>query len=276
MFLTRLALRQGHGYIAQSDQVRRDLFTVLPGHRSRRRWSPRRIRSTISGIPGRPRKTQGRGAPCPGTCRPTARLVLFFGFIKPYKGVVHLIDAAGPLQGAIRRRAAHPDRGRYLRREATVPRPHRRLRGPRTSSSWSTASFPTTRSRTISWRPTWRFCPTCRPPRAASSRSPTTTTCRWSRPTWAGCPRWCWTAGPVSSCPAQDAAALAAAVIALLRGGQDRGIHRGGGARKREVLLGPHGRGDRGTGPGREDRHEPRTESRRPDRQIWRPGRSCR
>ena len=30
LFLTRLALRQGHGYIAQSDQVRRDLFQVLP------------------------------------------------------------------------------------------------------------------------------------------------------------------------------------------------------------------------------------------------------
>lgn len=28
--LTRMALRQGHGFIAQSEQVRRDLFTVLP------------------------------------------------------------------------------------------------------------------------------------------------------------------------------------------------------------------------------------------------------
>jgi len=28
----------------------------------------------------------------------TAHLVLFFGFIKPYKGVLHLIDAAGPLR----------------------------------------------------------------------------------------------------------------------------------------------------------------------------------
>ena len=97
-FLTRLALRQGHGFIAQSDQVRQDLFDGAAGHRSRTRWSPRPIRSTISASPAgraRPRPRPGR----PWACPPTARLVLFFGFIKPYKGVVHLIDAAPGSEG---------------------------------------------------------------------------------------------------------------------------------------------------------------------------------
>ena len=96
MFLTRLALRQGHGFIAQSDQVRRDLFQVLPD------TDPVRVVTTPHpvydfGQPGRPRKSkaqarQALGLPAEG------RLVLFFGFIKPYKGVMHLIDAAGPLR----------------------------------------------------------------------------------------------------------------------------------------------------------------------------------
>ncbi len=95
-FLTRLALRQGHGFIAQSDQVRQDLFTVLPD------TDPATVITTPHpvydfGKPGRPRKT-------PAAARDAldlpsaARLVLFFGFIKPYKGVVHLIDAAADLK----------------------------------------------------------------------------------------------------------------------------------------------------------------------------------
>lgn len=95
-WLTRLALRQGHGFIAQSDQVRRDLFTVLPT------TDPDAVITTPHpvydfGVPGRPRKTRSEaraalGLPVEG------HLVLFFGFIKPYKGVEHLIDAAGPLR----------------------------------------------------------------------------------------------------------------------------------------------------------------------------------
>ena len=96
MFLTRLALRQGHRFIAQSDQVRQDLFTVLPD------TDPAAVVTTPHpvydfGVPGRPRKTRDearRALDLP----PDSRLVLFFGFIKPYKGVVHLIDAAGPLK----------------------------------------------------------------------------------------------------------------------------------------------------------------------------------
>lgn len=91
-FLTRGALRQGHGFIAQSEQVRRDLEQVLPG------LDPRRVVEAPHptydfGAPGRPRPTreqarQELGLPL------DARVVLFFGFIKAYKGVMHLVDAA--------------------------------------------------------------------------------------------------------------------------------------------------------------------------------------
>lgn len=96
LFLTRLALRQGHGYIAQSEQVKRDLFTVLP------KTDPATVITTPHpvydfGEPGRPRKSR-REARAALNLSPDAHLVLCFGFIKPYKGVVHLIDAAGPLQ----------------------------------------------------------------------------------------------------------------------------------------------------------------------------------
>ncbi len=95
-FLTRLALRQGHAYIAQSDQVRRDLFTVLPA------TNPETVITTPHpvydfGRPGQPRKSKAEARAALGLPA-EARLVLFFGFIKAYKGVVHLIDAAGPLQ----------------------------------------------------------------------------------------------------------------------------------------------------------------------------------
>ncbi len=93
---TRLALRQGHGFIAQSDQVRRDLLAVLP------RTDPARVLLAPHpvydfGAPGRPRPSRAEaraqlGLPAEG------RLVLFFGFIKPYKGVTHLIAATPALK----------------------------------------------------------------------------------------------------------------------------------------------------------------------------------
>lgn len=91
-FLTRGALRQGHGFIAQSAQVRRDLEQALPG------LDPRRVVEAPHptydfGVPGRPRPTREQARRDLGLPA-GARLVLFFGFIKAYKGVAHLIDAA--------------------------------------------------------------------------------------------------------------------------------------------------------------------------------------
>ena len=94
--LTRLALRQGHAWIAQSEQVRRDLFTVLP------RTEPARVVLTPHpvydfGAPGRPRPDRAQARAQLGLPA-AARLVLFFGFIKPYKGLTHLIEAAPALR----------------------------------------------------------------------------------------------------------------------------------------------------------------------------------
>jgi glycosyltransferase involved in cell wall biosynthesis len=89
--LTRAALRQSHAFIAQSEQVRRDLDTVLPG------VDPRRVITTPHPVydfsaPGRPRPTPAEARARLGL-RPDQRTVLFFGFIKPYKGVKYLIAA---------------------------------------------------------------------------------------------------------------------------------------------------------------------------------------
>lgn len=92
MFLTRGALRQGHGFIAQSAQVRRDLESVLPGVDDRCVVeAPHPVYDF--GAPGRPRPTREEARSRLDLPR-GARLVLFFGFIKPYKGVLHLVDAA--------------------------------------------------------------------------------------------------------------------------------------------------------------------------------------
>jgi glycosyltransferase involved in cell wall biosynthesis len=94
--LTRLALRKGHAWIAQSEQVRRDLFTVLP------RTEPARVVLAPHpvydfGAPGRPRPDRAQARARLGL--PAApHLVLCFGFIKPYKGVAHLIEAAPALK----------------------------------------------------------------------------------------------------------------------------------------------------------------------------------
>jgi len=95
-WLTRQALRQGHGFIAQSEQVRRDLQALLP------EVAPAAIRLAPHplydyGAPQRPRPTAAearRSLDLPDT----ARVILYFGFIKPYKGLVHLIDAAPRLR----------------------------------------------------------------------------------------------------------------------------------------------------------------------------------
>lgn len=97
--LTRLALGQGHGYIAQSEQVRRDLLEVLPA------TDPAKIITTPHpvydfGEPGRPRPSKAEARQAVGLPQEVP-VVLFFGFIKPYKGVVHLIDAAARMKEAL-------------------------------------------------------------------------------------------------------------------------------------------------------------------------------
>ncbi len=95
-FLTRLALRQGHAWIAQSEQVRRDFFTVLPAaDPGAVVLAPHPVYDF--GAPGRRRPDRAAARAQLGLPA-AARLVLFFGFIKPYKGVAHLIEATPRLR----------------------------------------------------------------------------------------------------------------------------------------------------------------------------------
>ena len=94
--LTRWALGPAAGWVAQSGQVRDDLFATLPGA------DPGRVRDCPHpvydfGVPGRPRKSRAEARAALGLPA-DARVVLYFGFIKAYKGVVHLIDAAPALR----------------------------------------------------------------------------------------------------------------------------------------------------------------------------------
>lgn len=91
-FLTRLALGNGDAFIAQSEQVRKDLFAVLP------ETNPDKVITSPHpvydfGQPGCPRRSKAQAREVlnlpPDVC-----LVLFFGFIKAYKGVNNLIDSA--------------------------------------------------------------------------------------------------------------------------------------------------------------------------------------
>lgn len=91
-WLTRRALGLGHGFLVQSEQVRQDLLALLPG------IDPARVRLAHHpvydyGAPGRPRPTMAEAREALDL-PPAARVLLFFGFIKPYKGLHHLIDAA--------------------------------------------------------------------------------------------------------------------------------------------------------------------------------------
>jgi D-inositol-3-phosphate glycosyltransferase len=96
MWLTRKALELGHAFVAQSEQVRRDLLKLLPQvNPDLVRLAPHPVYDY--GDPDRPRPTRDearRRLELPVS----ARIILFFGFIKPYKGLVHLIDAAPRLR----------------------------------------------------------------------------------------------------------------------------------------------------------------------------------
>ncbi|MBD3222418.1 glycosyltransferase [bacterium] len=96
MWLTRQALRQGHAFIAQSEQVRRDLQDLLPEvDDAAIRLAPHPVYDY--GDPSRPRPDREQARRALGL-PPDARVLLYFGFIKPYKGLVHLIDAVPRLR----------------------------------------------------------------------------------------------------------------------------------------------------------------------------------
>ncbi len=89
--LTRWALAEADGFVAMSDQVKRDLFATVPGvDPSAVIDCPHPVYDL--GVPGRQRKTRAEARESLGLPA-EARIALFFGFIKPYKGVTHLIGA---------------------------------------------------------------------------------------------------------------------------------------------------------------------------------------
>jgi glycosyltransferase involved in cell wall biosynthesis len=96
MWLTAQALRQGHGFVAQSEQVRRDLLGLLPDTPPDRvRLAPHPVYDYGDPEVPRPSRLEARralGLP------EDARVLLYFGFIKPYKGLMHFIDAVPRLR----------------------------------------------------------------------------------------------------------------------------------------------------------------------------------
>lgn len=96
MWLTARALRQGHAYIAQSDQVRDDLLQLLPHTTAAQmRLAPHPVYDY--GDPDRPRPSRAEARE-QLDLPPDARVILYFGFIKQYKGLAHLIAAAPALR----------------------------------------------------------------------------------------------------------------------------------------------------------------------------------
>lgn len=96
MWLTAQALRQGHGFVAQSEQVRRDLLSLLPDTPPDRvRLAPHPVYDY--GDPDVPRPSRQEARRALGLPE-DARVLLYFGFIKPYKGLMHFIDAVPRLR----------------------------------------------------------------------------------------------------------------------------------------------------------------------------------
>ncbi len=94
--LTRQALKQGHAFVAQSEQVRGELLELLPKTApSAIRLAPHPLYDYGDPDQSRPSMAEARRAL---DIPDQARVLLFFGFIKPYKGLHHLIDAAPRLR----------------------------------------------------------------------------------------------------------------------------------------------------------------------------------
>jgi glycosyltransferase involved in cell wall biosynthesis len=91
--ITRIGLGQMDAYIAQSKVVESDLFTLLP------RTDPGRVRL----VPHPTYDFTTEAPPDPATARGElgineSRVLLFFGFIKAYKGLMVLLDAVPRLR----------------------------------------------------------------------------------------------------------------------------------------------------------------------------------
>ncbi|MCD4700235.1 MAG: glycosyltransferase [Candidatus Aegiribacteria sp.] len=89
--LGKAALSQGYGFIAQSENVKSDLLSVLPKiNKDSIKLIPHPVYDF--GEPGVKRKSKSEARKELGLPM-DIKVVLFFGFIKPYKGVDYLIDA---------------------------------------------------------------------------------------------------------------------------------------------------------------------------------------
>jgi len=84
-FLPRFALKRGDAFVVQSDQVERDLLSLLP--RARCRKVPHPVYEIFGEtIPKAEARTR-LGIPV------DKPVILFFGYIRPYKGLMTLLDA---------------------------------------------------------------------------------------------------------------------------------------------------------------------------------------
>ena len=87
--LTRWALRQGHGFIVHSKNDQENLDRLLPGAVVRRTVLPEFDLCPVLGI-GKPEARASLGL--------DGRVILFFGLVREYKGVMDLIDAMALLR----------------------------------------------------------------------------------------------------------------------------------------------------------------------------------
>ena len=84
-FLTRFALKRGDAFVVQSDQVERDLLSLLP--RARCRKVPHPVYEIFGKTIPKAEARAKLGIPV------DKPVILFFGYIRPYKGLMTLLDA---------------------------------------------------------------------------------------------------------------------------------------------------------------------------------------
>jgi len=84
-FLTRFALKRGDAFVVQSDPVERDLLSLLP--RARCRKVPHPVYEIFGETIPKAEARARLGIPV------DKPVILFFGYIRPYKGLMTLLDA---------------------------------------------------------------------------------------------------------------------------------------------------------------------------------------